>query len=300
MWLFTSTERDFRIWTRASLDMPMSLATSYTRRFLTGIAPRFVLGISARILLLRRLGGLSLRGRLFGRAQDTLLRRRFLGDRARFFARRVGQDRLLACGGSRARGLFGQLATPPLLKLLRLLDQLLGGLLADSLDRENLLHGGAEQILHSLDARADQLLAQLRTGPFQIFDIDPRAALQVLLPVALALRDQIDLPARELCGEPRVLAPLPDRERQLVVRDRDKDLLLRFDDLRLEHLGGGERARHKDDRVLAPGHDVDLLTPQLADDRLHAGAFDPHASADRVDLVVIREHRDLRAGTGLA
>jgi len=28
MWLFTSTESDFRMWTSASLDMPMSLATS--------------------------------------------------------------------------------------------------------------------------------------------------------------------------------------------------------------------------------------------------------------------------------
>ena len=76
--------------------------------------------------------------------------------------------------------------------------------------------------------------------------------------------------------------------------------MLRLHDLRFEHLGRGERARHEDHRVLAPGHDVDLLAPQLPDDGLDAGALDPNARADRVDLVVVADHGDLGAGAGLA
>src|SRR5207253_197920 len=46
--------------------------------------------------------------------------------------------------------------------------------------------------------------------------------------------------------------------------------------------------------------DVDFLTAKLADDRLHARALHADARADRVDVALAREHRDLRSVAGLA
>src|SRR5437016_4205784 len=188
MWLFTSTESDFRIWTSASLDIPMSLATSYTRRFLAGISPRFLVLVLVLLFVL------------------------FL---FRFRLGFLGQDHALRRGRTH---LFG-------VALLHagFLAQLLGGLVADSLDRQDLFHRRLQEVLHRLDALADQFLAKLGAGPLQLLDVDARAALQILLPVPLALRDQVDLPAGELGREPRVLAALPDGQRQLVVRHRDQD-----------------------------------------------------------------------------
>src|SRR5437016_3199436 len=182
MWLFTSTESDFRIWTSASLDIPMSLATSYTRRFLAGISPRFLVLVLVLVFLFVLF---LFRFRLGFLGQDHALRR------------------------SRTQ-LFGVA----------------------------LLHGGflGREVLLRLDA----------TGPLQLLDVDARAALQILLPVPLALRDQVDLPAGELGREPRVLAALPDGQRQLVVRHRDQDFLVLVHDLRLEHLRRRQRARHED------------------------------------------------------
>ena len=55
-----------------------------------------------------------------------------------------------------------------------------------------------------------------------------------------------------------------------------------------------------DDRIVGPLDDVDLLAAQLADDRLHAGALHADAGADRIDIALAREHRDLGAVAGLA
>src|SRR5262249_1823670 len=139
-----------------------------------------------------------------------------------------------------------------------------------------------------------------RSGALQFLDVDPGPALELALALALRLRDEIDLPAREPRGEARVLAALSDRERELVVRHGDQHLLLRLHHLRLDHLGGREGARDEDDRIAAPGNDVDLLAPQLANDGLDARALDADAGAHRIDLVVVRDDRDLRARAGLA
>src|SRR5438552_11765106 len=264
MWLFTSNESDFRIWTSASLDIPMSLATSYTRRFLAGISPRFLVLVLVLVFLFVlflfrfRLGFLGQdhalrRGRtqLFGVAllhggflgREVLLRLDASGaphdvhrlGLGRFgqgpldFVRRI-QDRLDRIEGPRLfeprrllrpRRFLGELLGASFLQRLGLLDQLLGGLLADSLDREDLFHRRLQEVLHRLDALADQFLAKLGAGPLQLLDVDARAALQILLPVPLALRDQVDFPAGELGREARVLAALPDGQRQLAVRHRD-------------------------------------------------------------------------------
>jgi hypothetical protein len=106
-------------------------------------------------------------------------------------------------------------------------------------------------------------------GPcrLQILDVDARLLLELPLTLALALRDEIDLPAGQLRREARVLAPLADGERELVVRDGDQDLLLSLDHLGLEHFRRAQGAGHEDDRVVAEGNDVDLLAPQLTHDR---------------------------------
>jgi hypothetical protein len=52
--------------------------------------------------------------------------------------------------------------------------------------------------------------------------------------------------------------------------------------------------------VLAERDDVDLLAAQLVDDHAHAPPRGADAGADRVDVVVVRPHRDLRAVPWLA
>src|SRR5437867_3062040 len=181
MWLFTSTESDFRIWTSASLDIPMSLATSYTRRFLAGISPRFLVLVLVLLFVLFlfrfRLGFLGQdhalrRGRtqLFGVAllHGGFLGREVLLGLGRFgqgpldFVRRI-QDRLDRIEEPRLfeprrllrpRRFLRELLGASFLQRLGLLDQLLGGLLADSLDREDLFHRRLQEVLHRLDALA--------------------------------------------------------------------------------------------------------------------------------------------------
>src|SRR5712671_5440092 len=252
MWLFTSTDMVFKTETSASLDIPISLAASYTRRFTPAIVPL-----------------------------------------SRPYASGVGSS-------DPAPGFLLQFPAPRRQELLRFLEQLLGGLLADPLDREQLLERSLQEILHRLDPLAQELLPELGTGRLELLDVDAGAALVLLLALALALRDQVDLPAGELGRQAGVLPPLADRQGKLVVGHSDQDLLLHLDHVRLDHLRRGERAGDEDDRIHAPGHDVDLLAPQLPDDRLHARALDPDARADGVDLVVVRDHGNFRARAGLA
>src|SRR5208282_2551258 len=53
-------------------------------------------------------------------------------------------------------------------------------------------------------------------------------------------------------------------------------------------------------RILVILDDVDLLSAQFADDRLHTHALHAHAGADGVDVFVFRHHRDLGAFAGFA
>jgi hypothetical protein len=66
------------------------------------------------------------------------------------------------------------------------------------------------------------------------------------------------------------------------------------DDRDALHLRRAERVGDEGDRVLRKLDDVDLLAAQLADDRLHARALHADAGADRIDVALAREHRDLR------
>ncbi len=65
-------------------------------------------------------------------------------------------------------------------------------------------------------------------------------------------------------------------------------------------LAGRQRADHELRRVFAPQHDVDALAGQFVGDGVDARATNTHAGADRVDTLVVREHGDLGARTGVA
>ena len=67
-----------------------------------------------------------------------------------------------------------------------------------------------------------------------------------------------------------------------------------------EDLGRAEGVGHEDAGVVAPRDDVDLLAGQLGDDRLDARAALADGRADRVEPVLARGDRDLRAAAGLA
>ena len=64
-------------------------------------------------------------------------------------------------------------------------------------------------------------------------------------------------------------------------------------DLDTEYLGGTECVRHQVCRLIGPGDDIDSLGSQLADDTADPHAPRADASADRVDAVLGRRHRDL-------
>ena len=74
-------------------------------------------------------------------------------------------------------------------------------------------------------------------------------------------------------------------------------LVLVHDDLR--HFRGRERTADELCRVGRPVDDVDLLAAKLLHDRLHARAAHADAGADRIDVAIVGDHRDLRASTRL-
>src|SRR5262249_30530674 len=111
----------------------------------------------------------------------------------------------------------------------------------------------------------------------------------------------VNVPAYQLRREPHVLSLLANRQRELVLGNcHCKLLLFEAVNLDLRHLSRRERVSGEHRRVFAPLDYVDALATQLANDRLHARAFHPDAGADRIDIALGRDHRDLRSVTGLA
>ena len=116
----------------------------------------------------------------------------------------------------------------------------------------------------------------------------------------LGLGADVDAPAGQPRGEPRVLALAADRQRELVVGHDHRRLLVLVVDEHLAHARGAERLGDEPGGLVVVGDDVDLLAAQLGDDHAHAGAARADAGADRVDAVGVRDDRDLRAVAGLA
>ena len=110
----------------------------------------------------------------------------------------------------------------------------------------------------------------------------------------------VDPPAGQPGGEPGVLALAADRQREHPLRHGDVRDAVLLVDVDADDLGRAERVGHEDGRVVAPRDDVDLLAGELGDDRLDAGAALADRGADRVEAVLARRDRDLRAAAGLA
>src|SRR5688500_13650676 len=127
-----------------------------------------------------------------------------------------------------------------------------------------------------------------------------RLGLRLELGADLRLAADVDAPTRELCGEPRVLAFLADRQRELPVRDDDVRGLVIGDDVDAHHVGRLEGVGDVLLRLLVPLDDVDLLAAELVDDRLHAKPALADARAPRVDTRLPCAHGDLGARSGLA
>ena len=97
------------------------------------------------------------------------------------------------------------------------------------------------------------------------------------------LGDDVDIPAGKLRCQPHVLTTPANRERELLVRHNHFHPLAVFIEYDLRDFGGCERIDHEVGGIGGPGNDVDLLTLQLVDHRLHARAAHANAGADRVD-----------------
>src|SRR5215217_4882566 len=116
----------------------------------------------------------------------------------------------------------------------------------------------------------------------------------------LGLRADVDAPAGQPRGEPRVLALTPDGEGELVIGHDHRRLAAVVVDEHLAYARRAEGLGHETGRLLVVGDDVDLLAPQLGDDHAHARAARADAGADRVDAVGVRDDRDLGAVARLA
>src|SRR6185437_6375515 len=115
----------------------------------------------------------------------------------------------------------------------------------------------------------------------------------------LFLALDIDLPAKQLCGQTNVLPLLADRKRQLAVVDHDFEVLLhRIDHSHAADLRGLQRLFGKRHRIFVILDDVDLLAAKFADDGLHTHALHADARAHRVHFFVFRHDCDLGAFAG--
>src|ERR1041385_4776279 len=97
-------------------------------------------------------------------------------------------------------------------------EDLFRGLVADAGDLDQFLERRCDQLLHRLDAAADQLLPR-RLAEAERLDLDAARTLLVVALLFVGLGHEVDLPAGEPRREPGVLAALADRERELVVGD---------------------------------------------------------------------------------
>ncbi len=95
--------------------------------------------------------------------------------------------------------------------------------------------------------------------------------------------------------------PLPtDRERELILRDVNDRALCRFIKLNLAHLGGRKCRFDKFLHVFAPFDNVNLLTTQFVDNRLHACSFLSDTRADRVHSFFRRKDGEFGSRTRFA
>src|SRR5699024_6083598 len=116
----------------------------------------------------------------------------------------------------------------------------------------------------------------------------------------LTLRTDVDPYSGQTSGQPGVLTLTADGETQLVVGHGHVGLgaVPGHDDL--VDLRRRQRLGDEVAEVLAEGHAVALLAPQLVHDHANPATASPHAGADGVDVGVVRPDSDLRAVARLA
>ena len=110
----------------------------------------------------------------------------------------------------------------------------------------------------------------------------------------------VDPPAGQAGREPGVLALAADGQREHPLGDGDAGDPVLLVDVDRDDLGRAQGVGHEDRRVVAPRDDVDLLAGQLRDDGLDARAALADGRADRVEPLLARRDRDLRAAARLA
>src|ERR1700674_3310286 len=172
---------------------------------------------------------------------------------------------------------------------------------ANAFNRFQLLRRHIGQRFHRVHARRlqflDQPLAQSSNNLQRSYGLrDQRRHLLLhFLPFFFFALD-VDLPAQQLRRQPHVLPFFPDRKRELrVVHHHFQMLVRRIHNRHAAHFRRLQRLLRERNRILVILDDVDLFPAQLADDRLHPHALHAHAGSDRIDVLVLRHHCDLRA-----
>src|SRR5690606_31028080 len=116
----------------------------------------------------------------------------------------------------------------------------------------------------------------------------------------LVRREDVHIPTRQAGREADILAPLADRQRELIVVDDDRGSTEFEAEGDLNDLGGLQGVLNQDLAGLIPTDAVDLLAVEFIDDVLDART--PHADAgtDGIDLGVDRTDREFGAVAGFA
>src|SRR5207302_6886041 len=114
---------------------------------------------------------------------------------------------------------------------------------------------------------------QVRTGSWRAFAISLRVGIAGL---------DVDAKTSQLGGEARVLPVSPDGERELRTRHQDRGRSSRAVDGGGLHLRRPQRGGHEGLGVVGPGHDVDVLAGELAEDCPVANALGSYAGTNRI------------------
>ena len=178
--------------------------------------------------------------------------------------------------------------------------KLVGGIFIDTVDHQKLVFIDIGHFFEAAEPFGHQKLGEKlvqikrvheQLGPGLEFGLTARAF--------FGFGHDVDVQPGQLGRKSHVLSATADGQRKLFFGHHHFDPFGFFIQNHFADLGGLQRVHQKRRRVVIPWNDVNLLTLQFVDYRLHPAAAHPHAGAHGVDRTVVTDHRDLGAAAGV-